>query len=55
MLEDSLIGLQLVLLVVALLAVVTALLYWLWNTTMPDVFGLKSELLPIVKTTFWVI
>ncbi|MCF8011893.1 MAG: hypothetical protein K9L17_09085 [Clostridiales bacterium] len=35
-----------ILLIVGLFFLITLLLQWLWNITMPDVFGLKS-------ITFW--
>ncbi|MER9233804.1 hypothetical protein NKI56_17175 [Mesorhizobium sp. M0622] len=28
--------------VIVVVAILSALLLWLWNTTMPDVFGLKT-------------
>ena len=40
---ELLVGLVLGLLIgLVLLAIITLVFRWLWNTTMPDVFGLKS-------------
>ncbi len=38
--------LSLIILAIALVLLVAALLQWLWNITMPDVFNLK-------KITYW--
>jgi len=40
---ESIIGLVIGLVIgLILLAIVTLIFRWLWNTTMPDVFGVKS-------------